>query len=83
MTGAQFEIRIDGAPRSYRDRRTTRWRPPQFRKLYDLLGDGVPCRIDDPVSLPEAHRLESDDQETELTALQILPDRHGCYVGFN
>ena len=68
--------------------RTTRWRPPQFRKLYDLLGDGVPCRIDDPVSLPEAHRLESDDQETsrlwiELTALQILPDRHGCYVGFN
>ena len=59
MTGAQFEIRIDGTPRSYRDRKDTRWRPPQFRKLYDLLSDGV----------PKSKRLRSRHRSVPLAGL--------------
>jgi hypothetical protein len=63
---------------------------PSFRKLYDLLGDGLPCRTDDPVALLEGHNghLESDAQETNRlgikpVALQVSSDRHGCDVRFN
>src|SRR3954451_22905630 len=60
--------------------RTTRWRPPQFRKLYDLLGDGVPCRIDDPVSLPEApSRKRRPGDEPSLHRTYGLADQPARY----
>ena len=58
-----------------------------LRKLYDLLGDGITCRTDDPVRMLEGHKghLKSQAQETsrlriEPMALQMLPHRHGSYV---
>jgi hypothetical protein len=33
MTGAQFEIRIDGAPRSYRDRKDIAMQSAEFYRI--------------------------------------------------
>jgi hypothetical protein len=55
-----------------------------FRKLYDLLRDGVPSRTDDAVTLLKGDYsdLEGDAQKTcglgvKPVALQVMPDRHG------
>jgi hypothetical protein len=55
-----WEERLQG-----RVAQTLRVSRPSFRKLYDLVGDGVPCRTDrPPVSLLKGDNghLESDAQ---------------------
>ena len=54
-----WEARLQG-----RVAQTLRVSLPSFRKLYDLVGEGVPCRTDRPVSLLKGDNghLESDAQ---------------------
>ena len=59
MTGAQFEIRIDGTPRSYRDRKwITRWRPRGSSKAKN------------PHSMVE---VKDHAQSGDVTAVAIRP----------
>jgi hypothetical protein len=57
MTGAQFEIRIDGAPRTYRDRKDMAIESAEFLKARN------------PQSVVEVKDLQSGD----VTAVALRP----------
>ena len=44
-----------------------------LRKLYDLLGDGITCRTDDPVRMLEGHKGHLKSQAQETSRLWIEP----------
>jgi len=63
-----WEERLQG-----RVAQTLRVSLPSFRKLYDLVGDGVPCRTDDPVRMLEGHKGHLKSQAQEPSRLRIEP----------